>query len=205
MGAGSLSCASISMAVTGATSRQCQVTVSTGTVTVAGNITMNDPDPARNLVSFSGAGTLNIGGSISGGDLVPSTGTVNYNGSSAQTIAINADYVYYNLNINNAAGATLQAAVTTSNVTGTLRVQSGTLSNGGFAVAGNASRTFEVANGATFRLTGSSSFPTGFGTFTLGSASTVDYAGTAQTVNNRTYGNLSLRKVEQRRWQVPQR
>lgn len=85
---------------------------------------------------------------------------------------------YYNLHINTTqvAGATLSAAISAANVTGNLRVQSGTLNNGGFAMVGNAARTLEVANGAFLKLGGTTSaFPTGFGTNTLGASSTVDY------------------------------
>jgi uncharacterized repeat protein (TIGR01451 family) len=79
-------------------------------------------------------------------------------------------------------------------VTGNLRVQSGTFSNGGQAIAGNASKTFEVVNGATFKVAGTTSaFPTGFGTVTLGATSTVDYSGTgAQTVSAQNYGHLII-------------
>src|SRR6185369_13914235 len=73
-------------------------------------------------------------------------------------------------------------------------VQSGTFSNGGLAIAGNATRTFEVANGATFKLAGTTSaFPTAFGTVSLGTTGTVDYSGTgAQTVVAQNYGNLTI-------------
>ena len=55
--------------------------------------------------------------------------------------------------------------------------------NGGFAIAGNAGKTFQVANGALFQVGGTTSaFPTVF-TGSLGATSTVNYSGTAaQTV-----------------------
>ena len=78
-------------------------------------------------------------------------------------------------------------------MTGNLRVLSGTFSNGGAAIAGNAAKTFEVANGAVFKVAGTTSaFPTGFGTVSLGATSTVDYTGTGtQTVVAQNYGNLT--------------
>ena len=41
-------------------------------------------------------------------------------------------------------------------------------------------------------MTGTTTMPTGFATQTLGATSTVEYAGTAQTVSARTYGHLTL-------------
>ena len=52
--------------------------------------------------------------------------------------------------------------------------------------------TFEVANGATFKMTSTTGMVTGFTTKSFGTTSTVDYAGAAQTVSNEAYGNLSL-------------
>jgi hypothetical protein len=149
---------------------------------------------SRNQVTFTGAGTLNIGGNITGGDLVRANNCiVNYNGTSAQTVAINSDYQYYHLYINNTStsGATLQGTITTTNVTGDLRIQSGILNNGGFAIAGAEADDFEVANGATFILTGTSSMATGF-TKTFGLTSTVDYAGGNQTISPENYGHLTV-------------
>jgi hypothetical protein len=192
VGSGTFTCASITMADPGNNNRDCIVSISTGTVNVSGNVTMNG-SAGRNQFTFTGAGTLNIGGSISGGDLISVAGSiVNYNGTSSQTIAINTDYVYTNLHINNTAGATLQAAVTTTNVTGNIRVQTGTLNNGGFAMAGGGGDIFEVSNGVTLLLTGTSSMATGFGTITLGNTSIVNYSGANQTVGAVTYGNLTF-------------
>jgi hypothetical protein len=92
------------------------------------------------------------------------------------------NWTYSNLRTNNthASGATLEAAIAATKVTGNLRVLSGTLSNGGFAISLANGKTFEVANGATFRLTGTSGMVTaasGSITKTFGATSTVDYAG----------------------------
>ncbi|HNU14542.1 MAG TPA: hypothetical protein PKI55_08755, partial [Chitinophagaceae bacterium] len=86
VGAGTLTCASITMEVTGNDNRTNFLTISTGTATVSGNITMNDADVDRNSVAISGAGTLNVSGSFTGGAVsFVTTSTVNYNGA-AQTI-----------------------------------------------------------------------------------------------------------------------
>jgi hypothetical protein len=193
VGSGTLSCNSIIMDDTGNNNRDCRITISTGTVNVSSDILMNG-SAAKNYITFTGAGTLNIRGNMSGGDLIPSTGTVNYNGTTNQTVAINADYIYYNLNINNTSGATLEAAITATNVTRDLSVQSGILNNGGFAITLANNRNFSVSNGATFNLSGTSTMVTvsGTGTKTFGATSTVDYNGTNQTVTAQAYGNLIL-------------
>ena len=113
-------------------------------------------------------------------------------GGNTSAIAIN----YGNLYTNNTSsgGATLGAAVTATNVTGDLRVQSGTLKNGGFAMAGNAGKNFQVANGAFFEMSGTAVFPTGFGTYTFGPTSTTRYLQTnAQNVSTQTYGHLEVK------------
>jgi len=180
-----------------------KIVISTGTLNANGGITFTASAAATKVIDMSGgAGTLNLKGALT----VPAASSTltagtsgsifNYADTSAQTVNFFSAGAYHNLHTNNtnASGATLNAAITTSNVTGNLRVQSGTFSNGGFAIAGNAARTIEVVNGATFKVAGTTSaFPTGFGTVTLGVTSTVDYSGTgAQTVAAQNYGNLTI-------------
>ncbi|MFN0158707.1 MAG: invasin domain 3-containing protein [Bacteroidota bacterium] len=189
------------------TTRISRVVVTTGTLTIGGNLIFNSPStvPQTAIVDLStggGTGIVNLAGNLvltnTTGTITPGTsGSVfNYNGSAAgQTVTFGSAIAYHNLHLNNTngAGATLGAAVTTTNVTGNIRVQSGTFSNGGFAIAGNASRTFEVANNANFQLAGSSGMVTGFGTKSFGSSSTVEYSGTgAQTIAAENYGNLTV-------------
>jgi hypothetical protein len=184
------------------TARISTITISTGSLTVQGNLVMSAAAALQSQIVFSGAGTMNLQSAFTLthtlGTLTPSTGTVNFNGSAAaQTIPIGVSSVtYYNLTTNNtnAGGATLSAAITTTNVTGNLSVQSGTLNNGGFAIALAANRNFSVANGATFNLTGTSAMVTvsGTGTRTFGATSTVSYTGGTQAVAAATYGNLLL-------------
>ncbi len=174
--------------------RNSTLTITTGSVSVAGNLSFASPST---LAMSGGAGTFNLAGSMTGSGTLTAgaTSTFNFNGTAAQTVPVSS-FNFNNLSLSNtsASGATLGAAVTTSNVAGNLSVASGTFDNGGFAIAGNASKTFQVAAGATFKLSGTTSaFPTGFGTVSLNSTSTVDYAGSGnQTlVSAPTYGNLS--------------
>ena len=186
-----------------------KLSASTGTVNISSDLIFNDanraaPNVLSNQLTMSGAATVNLSGNFTingttpAGTLTPgTTSTFNFNGSAAgQTIPIGVSSVIYNnltTNNTNASGATLSAAITTGNVTGNLTVNTGTLNNGGFLIVGNAGKTFTVANGATFNLSGTSAFPTGFGTVTLGATSTTNYNGTgAQTVAAQTYGHLTI-------------
>ena len=126
VGSGSLSCASISMASTGNDNRDCRVTLSTGTVTVSGDIAMSG-SAARNQFTFTDAGRLNTGGNITGGDLVTFAGsTVNYNGT-AQTVRA---AIYHHLTFSGSGTKTLSGATTAN---GTASIISGaTLATGNF-------------------------------------------------------------------------
>ena len=194
----------ISFAGTQTASRIGRIVITTGTLNANGGISFAGTTPANKVIDMStggGTGTINLKGALTGaGNATLTAGTsgsiFNYaDNASAQTVNFFGAGAYHNLHINTTggAGATLAAAISATNVTGNLRVQSGTLNNGGFAIVGNASRTFEVANAAFFQLGGTTSaFPTGFGTVSLGATSTVDYRGSGnQTVSAQNYGNLT--------------
>ena len=56
----------------------------------------------------------------------------------------------------------------------------------------SAGGTLTVSNGATLSIGGTNGFPSNYNTVTLGATSTVIYAGSNQTVSNRSYGHLTL-------------
>lgn len=183
--------------------RVSKIVITTGTLNANGGLTFTASAAATKVIDMSGgAGTLNLKGALT----VPAASSTltagtsgsifNYADTSPQSVNFFSAGAYHNLHLNNssATGATLNAAITTLNVTGNLRVQSGTFSNGGLAIAGNATKTLDVASGAILKVAGTTSaFPNGFGTVTLGTTSTVDYAGTgAQTVVAQNYGNLTI-------------
>jgi hypothetical protein len=190
----------LSIGGTATQTRIAKLVITSGIFTV-NNITFNSTSggAANSVVDMSGgAGLVNIKGAATlpsgGGTFTPgTTGTVNFNGSAAQTVGIASLITFNNLTFNNAAGVTLSTAFGATTVKGNITVQSGLLSNGGFAIAMATSKAFTVADGATFRLTGTSGMVTGTTiTKTFGPTSTVAYTGNAQTVSAEIYGHLQV-------------
>lgn len=180
-------------------SRIARVVVNNSTLTIGGNLSYNTGNVSSGVVDLStGNSTMNIAGSItlnSAGTLSPGTSSlVNFNGTLAgQTVTFGSGITYNSLAFNNShtAGVSLVSGITASNVTGNILVQSGIFSNGGFSVTGNAAKQFTVSNAATYRLTGNTVIPTGFGTISFAVNSTVDFRGTqSQTIGAYNYGNL---------------
>ncbi|MBI5217056.1 MAG: hypothetical protein HY960_14975, partial [Ignavibacteriae bacterium] len=190
----------------GADTRVAKMTLTTGTCNFNRDLIFeNTIHPDRIVIDMSGgAGRINLlrvfsaTGDSSKGNLIGGTSsTFNYKGTSVpQTVRIGSTFQYHHLLLNNtsSSGATLGNQITTTNVTGNVRVQTGIMVNGGYLILGSAPDTFEVANGATFYLTGESSFPSGW-TNVLGATSTVSYAGLNQTIDNIAggYGHLEFR------------
>lgn len=184
------------------TSRVSRVLVTTGTLNISGDIVFNSPAlvTANAKMDLSGgAGTVNLSGNIAltngTGNIIPgSTSTFNWNGTSPQTFNLSSSLNYANVKFNNsnASGVTSNAAITSSDVSGNMSVESGLFQNGGYGIAGSSVKTFRVYNGATFKLTGTSGMVTGFLTKTFDDASTVNYAGSIQTVSGETYGHLLI-------------
>jgi hypothetical protein len=181
-------------------SRITTIVITTGTLNANGGMTFVGSASATKVINMSGgAGKINFKGTLTvpGNSSTLTAGTAgstfNYCGTSAQTIEFFTAGAYYNLEINNTATAALSGNLTATNVTGDLIVTTGTFSNGTRTVTGNASRTLSVASGATLLLTGGTTFPTGFGTFSLDANSTVEYGGTNnQNITTRTYPHLTL-------------
>ncbi|HRH02221.1 MAG TPA: PKD domain-containing protein [Bacteroidia bacterium] len=171
VGSGSLTAATLAYTNTGNSSRH-RLTISTGTVTITGNITTNNSGRRGATISFTGAGLLNVGGSLfsgGGGTLTPSTGTVNYNGGGAQTIGT---FTYYNLTLTNNSTKSLRANTNLSNI---LTVNAGaTLGLSTFSLgATTAPLSMVLFCAATAAATIS-----GTGTLNLGGNVTVNSAGT---------------------------
>ena len=113
---GTFSSASIAMTDGNGDTRDCYISISTGTATISGAIAMAGGN-LRNYFVFTNNGILYVGGNMTGGGITsvvsgaaataPTNGTVNFNGAGAQTIPA---YTYYNLTTSNNGVKTLAAA-----------------------------------------------------------------------------------------------
>ena len=204
VGAGTLSAGSISLGGTGAGTRITEVTISTGTVTVSGNITS-----AGNLsrLTFTGAGTLNAGGTFMSGKLgtfTASTGKINYTGASANLGSF--AYTYYDLQFSGTGTSTASATVAVQHdLTNT---GGGTLGFGSQAVTLSGTNTQSIAGFTTTGLisvtktAGTASFQgvvnggaltisSSGGTLNLGTGLTHTISGTPGTLTLGVYGQPS--------------
>ena len=185
-----------------------KIVMTTGTFNANGGLTfVNATTIANHVLDMSGgAGTLNLKGALTvpagSATFIPgTTSTFCYCDSVAQTINFppsTAAYAILLIKNTAATGAALSAAITATNVVGNLTVGDGTitalLANGGFAITGAGTATFNVTGNSTFKMTAGSTYPTGFLTFTYAATSTVNYAQTTSSlvITNATYGNLIL-------------
>lgn len=200
VGSGTLTAGSVTMTDTGNDNRDSYISVSTGTINVSGNITMNGV-AARNQIVFTDAGTLNVGetGTITGGTISNATGgytaltrgTVNYNGST-QTVGA---YTYYNLTTTNTGVKSLSANTSilsnlTINTNSTLDLDTYTANRS--AAGGTLTVAGTMQLGANTGGQTGSNFPTNFNTRTM-TGGTVEYDMNGnQTVYGITYNNLTL-------------
>ncbi|RMG76211.1 MAG: hypothetical protein D6707_12585, partial [Bacteroidetes bacterium] len=190
---GSLSVAGNVSLTDGSIGGKARLRLSTGTsITISGNIVYTGVTSAANvIVECLSNTTLTLGGDLgSGGTFVGNntTATLVLNGTGAQTIqGSSANYTYKNITQSGSGTVTLAGALDATNFTGNLTINAGTFDNGGFAITGASGATLTVAGGAVLKLTGTSGFPTGFGTTDLQYNSTVEYAGSSQTVAGIAY------------------
>ena len=170
------------LAIQGAASNKDGVLqISTGTVTVGGDITTNH---ANAQLTFSGAGILNAGGTFMSGTVgtfTASTGTINFNEAGSQTIAPFA-YAFNNVTLSGSGAKTISANATisgnlsiaptgsaTASIGTGLNISVGTLTLGG---VGTASGTWgSTSSSATNKNNTYFSATTGIVTVTTGTKS----------------------------------
>jgi hypothetical protein len=112
VGAGNLNAGSIAFTDSRNTVRH-RITISTGTVTVTGNVTRSGNAGISPSIIFTGAGRLNLGGTFftsATGTLTTFAGsTVEYNANGAQVVA---DFNYHNLTVSGGNTKTLSGNTT---------------------------------------------------------------------------------------------
>ncbi len=208
--------------LTNNTSRIARVRIQNGTLNTRGVNYITPNNNGTQVVAVvdmsSGNGTWNRGGLMTfannRGTLLSNTGspgsTVNFNRTSGSQILIFPStaptaFAYHNVKANNSTELdVVNDIATTGNyiVTGNIAVESGNMIVGSNTIAGAAGKTFSVSPGATFRMEGNTGFPSGFGTFDLGTTGALGTVQFAQT-NNQTvpaittgspagYGNLEI-------------
>lgn len=125
------------MTAGGSGSRDCLISISTGTANVNGNITMLG-SADRNYISFSSNGFLNISGEFmsAGGLTLSGTSTINYNNAGTQNIK---NFIYDNLQLSNSGVKSLTANLTVNKdiiISGTAQLETTTTSYN-ISIAGN--------------------------------------------------------------------
>lgn len=146
------------------------LTISTGTVTVTGDVTSDGLVLSFPNITFTGAGVLQIGGAFlnsGNGNLTPSTGTVEYNGNSTQMIG---DFTYNHLTLSGTGDKSTAGSI---DVNGDF-----TLASGSSFTAGAYSHTIAgnwVNNGGTFNNSGSNINFDNAGAQNIGGSSATDF------------------------------
>ncbi len=165
--------------------RDAYIRISTGTVTVDGNVTLNGT-AVRTYIIFAGNGNLYVGGTITGGSITgtagggttaPTAGTVTYNNAGAQNIGT---YGYFNLGISGGGNKNMQGSFS---VNGTLNLTSGTF------VVGSNTLTLNgpAITGTPTNLSTASSSSLVFG----GSSTGISIPSSAASLNNLTVSNVN--------------
>ncbi|HVL34865.1 MAG TPA: DUF6701 domain-containing protein [Burkholderiales bacterium] len=171
--------------------RRAELTLSSGTVTVQGDVVIaGNTSNAR--ITFTGAGALNVAGDVdSGATFTPATGTVNYNGSGAQSVGA---YTYNNFTVSNVTGVV--SAPSSFDVNGTLNMNGAgtTLAPDPGVVVGG---TGTLTGTGTVRVTRTAATADFDSQYTIATKTLtnllVDYVGgAAQILSARTYGRLRV-------------
>jgi hypothetical protein len=208
VGAGTLSCGSITFQATGGNSRIASITISTGTLTVSGNVTSGSAQP-RNQIVASGAAILNFAGSFTlGGTLINpgTTSTINFNGNASQTVPGNAALFFTNTNyptVNftgtgrktfSGAFQILAGRTMTINAASEVDAAGNQITASGATATININGRFFTTDPQGFSGSTTTAISTTNTSITLGANSTIVYSLVgAQAVTARTYSNLQIK------------
>ncbi|HEX4493126.1 MAG TPA: HYR domain-containing protein [Acidimicrobiia bacterium] len=169
------------------------LTVSSGTLDLSTFTASVTGSSGTRTFTLSSGATLKVGGASNfpsgfATNTLSSGSTVDYDAAGNQTVSNSA--AYGTLKISGSGTKTLAG---TTSVAGNLDIEGGTLDLSTFtANRSSNNNTLTVASGAGLRIGSTNGFPTNYATHSLDPSSTVEYAGTNQTVAAETYGNLKL-------------
>ena len=170
------------------------MTASAGSITASANSAFNHLTINAGAVVHIESGVKVAGNFLNNGTFNASEGTLIMTGSNAASINSAASAILLNnLSIEKSANAVVTLL---KNITEMQRLQltSGIFDIGSFTLTEDPASpgAFVAENGATLKIGGSNSLPS-FNSYDLSSLSTIEYAGTTQSVSAATsYGNLSL-------------
>ena len=158
------------------------VTLDANTNAIDGDFTLNIG--AGDFLETSAA--VPFGGTVATGT-IDATSTTTYNGGAQEVEALD----YGNLIIDQAGIKTLQG---NSSPTGDVTISNtATFDIETYAFTGAGGKTLDINDDCRLALSGAANFPTGFGTFTFNTTSTVDYdLNGAQTIAEHDYANLDI-------------
>jgi uncharacterized repeat protein (TIGR01451 family) len=154
---------------------------SSKSLTASGNLTLSAGTLRTEAAFPTVSGTTDVSG-----------GTVEYCATSGtQSVAVKS---YNNLTISGGGTKTLAGTITPS---GNLTIADGTLDLSTFTCnRSSAGGTLTVSNGAVLKIAGTGTVPSNYTTHSFGPTSTVEYAGTTQSVavlnSTQNYGNLTI-------------
>ncbi|MFN3997632.1 T9SS type A sorting domain-containing protein [Algoriphagus sp.] len=172
--------------------------VSLGTATiVSGTLTLASGalGAGTSLTMSVNSAILRTAGSLTGTLQGSNAYDVSYSGNSKTSGPELVNTGLRNLTVNLTAGQTLTLGGTPALPDGNLSLTSGRLNAGAISIdRSTAGGTLTIGAGTTFitSANGTAAFPTNYTTRTIDASSTVEYAGTNQTVATNTYGNVIL-------------
>jgi hypothetical protein len=149
----------------------------------------------NNLTMATTSSVTRSGGTVTGTFQGTGVYNVTYTGNSMTTYSELSGSGLSNITVNLTAGQTLSLDQTRA-PDGSLSVSSGIFNLATFTINRSAAGgTLTVSDGATLKIAGTNAIPSNYSTHAIGAASTIEYAGTGQTVSSlnssQTYGNLT--------------
>jgi|GEM_PF-901841 len=148
-----------------------------------------------NLTMASTSSITRSGGTMSGTPQGTGVYNVTYTGNSMTTSAELAGAGLNNITVNLTAAQTLTLDQART-PDGSLSISAGTFNASTFTINRSAAGgTLTVSNGATLKIAGTNALPSNYSTHSIGVTSTIEYAGTGQTISSlnssQAYGNLT--------------